>query len=216
MQQNGRRRRGRAPASAQASGSSATPAAGSSSASADALAADAAAASAALPSQLYDGVRSRPVLLSGSCEQDDIDCLICCEPIDLADINFKPCPCGFRVRRESGGAALTAKIDRFCWRVGCNAATGSETAQASTEGVVEQRLPSLPHALRRCQHPIHARASSRVRRAIPQHALTSPGSSDCRRSRSSASGSARTWRRSASRTWAPLGSGTSCRRTSRV
>lgn len=30
-------------------------------------------------------------------EQDDPDCLVCAEPLDLSDLNFKPCQCGIQV-----------------------------------------------------------------------------------------------------------------------
>ena len=29
--------------------------------------------------------------------QDDPDCLLCAEPLDLSDLNFKPCQCGMQV-----------------------------------------------------------------------------------------------------------------------
>lgn len=30
--------------------------------------------------------------------QEDLDCPLCLEEIDLSDANFKPCPCGYQVR----------------------------------------------------------------------------------------------------------------------
>lgn len=30
--------------------------------------------------------------------QDDMDCPLCLEELDLSDLNFKPCPCGYQVR----------------------------------------------------------------------------------------------------------------------
>lgn len=30
--------------------------------------------------------------------QDDMDCPLCLEEMDLSDLNFKPCPCGYQVR----------------------------------------------------------------------------------------------------------------------
>ena len=30
--------------------------------------------------------------------QEDVDCPLCLEEMDLSDINFKPCPCGYQVR----------------------------------------------------------------------------------------------------------------------
>ena len=35
-------------------------------------------------------------------EQDDMECPLCLEEIDISDANFKPCPCGYQ-------------ICRFCW-----------------------------------------------------------------------------------------------------
>jgi hypothetical protein len=37
-------------------------------------------------------------------QQDDPDCLLCAEPLDLSDLNFKPCQCGMQV---SGGLSMT-------------------------------------------------------------------------------------------------------------
>lgn len=29
--------------------------------------------------------------------QEDLDCPLCLEEIDISDANFKPCPCGYQV-----------------------------------------------------------------------------------------------------------------------
>lgn len=29
--------------------------------------------------------------------QDDMDCPLCLEEMDISDLNFKPCPCGYQV-----------------------------------------------------------------------------------------------------------------------
>ena len=34
-------------------------------------------------------------------KQDDPDCLVCAEPLDLSDLKFKPCQCGMQVRDTS-------------------------------------------------------------------------------------------------------------------
>lgn len=34
-------------------------------------------------------------------QQDDPDCLLCAEPLDLSDLNFKPCQCGMQVSLSS-------------------------------------------------------------------------------------------------------------------
>jgi hypothetical protein len=36
-------------------------------------------------------------LINLSSSQDDPDCLLCAEPLDLSDLNFKPCQCGMQV-----------------------------------------------------------------------------------------------------------------------
>ncbi|OBZ91616.1 CCR4-NOT transcription complex subunit 4 [Choanephora cucurbitarum] len=41
-------------------------------------------------------------MYSSSEEEEDYDCPLCMEELDIADRNFKPCPCGY-------------KICRFCW-----------------------------------------------------------------------------------------------------
>lgn len=30
--------------------------------------------------------------------QDDMDCPLCLEEMDISDLNFKPCACGYQVR----------------------------------------------------------------------------------------------------------------------
>lgn len=30
--------------------------------------------------------------------QDDAECPLCLEEMDISEINFKPCPCGYQVR----------------------------------------------------------------------------------------------------------------------
>lgn len=37
--------------------------------------------------------------------QDEMECPLCLEEIDISDANFKPCPCGYQVRRASAGGA---------------------------------------------------------------------------------------------------------------
>ena len=32
---------------------------------------------------------------------DDLDCPLCMEELDIADRNFRPCPCGYQVNRNS-------------------------------------------------------------------------------------------------------------------
>lgn len=32
--------------------------------------------------------------------QDDMDCPLCLEELDISDLNFKPCPCGYQVRLQ--------------------------------------------------------------------------------------------------------------------
>ena len=52
-----------------------------------------------------------------------MDCPLCLEELDISDLNFKPCPCGYQVRARTGcialwlGAkmAIYAQICRFCW-----------------------------------------------------------------------------------------------------
>jgi hypothetical protein len=31
---------------------------------------------------------------------DDYDCPLCMEELDLSDRNFRPCPCGYQVKKE--------------------------------------------------------------------------------------------------------------------
>lgn len=45
-------------------------------------------------------------------QQDDPDCLLCAEPLDLSDLNFKPCQCGMQVSRTRMSAADRA-YDRY-------------------------------------------------------------------------------------------------------
>lgn len=41
---------------------------------------------------------------------DDLDCPLCMEELDIADRNFRPCPCGYQVNRNSKcGMFLTVK-----------------------------------------------------------------------------------------------------------
>lgn len=35
--------------------------------------------------------------------QDDMDCPLCLEEMDISDLNFKPCPCGYQVSLDPGG-----------------------------------------------------------------------------------------------------------------
>lgn len=39
-----------------------------------------------------------PSLLSCRFQEEDPECPLCMEEMDLSDINFKPCPCGYQVR----------------------------------------------------------------------------------------------------------------------
>ena len=37
------------------------------------------------------------VVADRSPSQDDMDCPLCLEEMDISDLNFKPCPCGYQV-----------------------------------------------------------------------------------------------------------------------
>ncbi|WFD27043.1 RING-type E3 ubiquitin transferase [Malassezia nana] len=51
---------------------------------------------------LADLYLSDEVVRTTSLPQDDMECPLCLEEIDISDANFKPCPCGYQ-------------ICRFCW-----------------------------------------------------------------------------------------------------
>jgi DNA-directed RNA polymerase subunit RPC12/RpoP len=36
-------------------------------------------------------------MYSSSEEEEEYDCPLCMEELDIADRNFKPCPCGYKV-----------------------------------------------------------------------------------------------------------------------
>ena len=36
-----------------------------------------------------------------ACIQDDLECPLCLEEMDVSDLNFKPCPCGYQVSLDS-------------------------------------------------------------------------------------------------------------------
>lgn len=51
--------------------------------------------------------------------QEEMDCPLCMEEMDISDLNFKPCPCGYQARRLMSTTEpldnLSAQICRFCW-----------------------------------------------------------------------------------------------------
>lgn len=52
------------------------------------------------------------------CFQEDQECPLCLEEMDISDLNFKPCVCGYQVRSSrvvSASFSLPVKICRFCW-----------------------------------------------------------------------------------------------------
>ena len=38
--------------------------------------------------------------------QEDAECPLCLEEMDISDLNFKPCPCGYQVRASAGPSSL--------------------------------------------------------------------------------------------------------------
>ena len=45
-------------------------------------------------------------MYSSSEEEEDYDCPLCMEELDIADRNFKPCPCGYKVKQKEKRAVL--------------------------------------------------------------------------------------------------------------
>jgi CCR4-NOT transcription complex subunit 4 len=52
-------------------------------------------------------------------KQDDPDCLLCAEPLDLSDLNFRPCQCGLQVSYPPSSALCGEQADiqicQFCY-----------------------------------------------------------------------------------------------------
>ncbi|KAI8970043.1 regulator of Vps4 activity in the MVB pathway-domain-containing protein, partial [Mycotypha africana] len=46
---------------------------------------------------------------------DDYDCPLCMEELDIADKNFKPCPCGYKASISDSYYYRKSTICRFCW-----------------------------------------------------------------------------------------------------
>lgn len=42
-------------------------------------------------------------------EDDETSCPLCMEDLDVTDRNFRPCPCGYQVRRTRGAARRPAR-----------------------------------------------------------------------------------------------------------
>jgi hypothetical protein len=40
-------------------------------------------------------------------EDEGLDCPLCMEELDIADKNFRPCPCGYKVKFDSKACSFT-------------------------------------------------------------------------------------------------------------
>lgn len=53
--------------------------------------------------------------------QEDAECPLCLEEMDISDLNFKPCPCGYQVsnrptcRRRPLFDSAHIQVCQFCW-----------------------------------------------------------------------------------------------------
>lgn len=53
--------------------------------------------------------------------QEDLECPLCLEEMDITDVNFKPCVCGYQasiswcVDIETSLTTYIVQICRFCW-----------------------------------------------------------------------------------------------------
>jgi hypothetical protein len=55
-------------------------------------------------------------------KQDDPDCLLCAEPLDLSDLNFRPCQCGLQASFPS---LCTPREEKLIYRSVNSATTSS-------------------------------------------------------------------------------------------
>ena len=66
--------------------------------------------------------------------QEDAECPLCLEEMDISDLNFKPCPCGYQVR---------ISVSVSCPAVYKRISAGLPILLASHQGEPQQPLPCV-------------------------------------------------------------------------
>ena len=111
------------------------------------------------------------ILMLGNMQDEDVECPLCLDTLDISDLNFKPCSCGYQVCHFLGGyilPSLNSALPNIRSAVGrlllvensvcytCQQTSFNRVLLASYKGEPKWAMSSLPKTIRRRSYRIQA------------------------------------------------------------